>query len=485
MLHDSSVPIAFPPGAKHSSMAAWLVTDGGTEAWRWSPDAKLVRNGAIAHAINYANGAVFSIPESDLSFVAGIGGLALPFRIPASVSETTRRALTTLGFVLTTEDYDRHEHETRERIARGLQRSHGFIIMPTEKCNLRCTYCYEAFEHGRMSEANAQALCRAIEVAASRTNDFSLGFFGGEPLLCSDLVIRFSRHAFELLSARGLPYAASVSTNGSLLTGKMFGDLLDVGVVSYQISIDGTRALHDRQRPTVRGGPTFDTIVANLKMMQATDAEFAVVLRCNVTTAQHRQVLDLFEGGDLAFLSGDRRFVIDVHHIWASDRVDMLPVEERDDCSQDATRALDYYRLNREIQRLGYGTVPYTRMPGLLGAACYAGKPNWFVVGPDLALYKCTVVFDRPENRVGHVAPDGTLAIDPAKNALWTGSNAATDRSCGSCHYRVPCGGIACPLTRFTDGSKKCPDIRSGEVLQRWAAFLPRPASVPAAHPAG
>ena len=27
------------------------------------------------------------------------------------------------------------------------------IILPTEKCNFRCTYCYEDFELGKMPEA--------------------------------------------------------------------------------------------------------------------------------------------------------------------------------------------------------------------------------------------------------------------------------------------------------------------------------------------
>jgi hypothetical protein len=37
------------------------------------------------------------------------------------------------------------------------------------------------------------------------------------------------------------------------------------------------------------------------------------------------------------------------------------------------------------------------------------------------------VVFDRDDNRVGKILADGTLALDQAKNELWTGSNAQTD----------------------------------------------------------
>jgi uncharacterized protein len=42
--------------------------------------------------------------------------------------------------------------EYRQMIVEFLSSSAALCIMPTEKCNLRCTYCYEGFERGRMSE---------------------------------------------------------------------------------------------------------------------------------------------------------------------------------------------------------------------------------------------------------------------------------------------------------------------------------------------
>jgi uncharacterized protein len=38
------------------------------------------------------------------------------------------------------------------------------ILLPTEKCNFRCTYCYEDFSIGKMS----QPLQRAIELFLER-----------------------------------------------------------------------------------------------------------------------------------------------------------------------------------------------------------------------------------------------------------------------------------------------------------------------------
>ncbi len=43
------------------------------------------------------------------------------------------------------------------RIARFLTNHHlGLILMPTEQCNFRCTYCYEDFAIGKMSKSTIQ-----------------------------------------------------------------------------------------------------------------------------------------------------------------------------------------------------------------------------------------------------------------------------------------------------------------------------------------
>src|SRR3954469_1670383 len=62
-------------------------------------------------------------------------------------------------------------------------------VLPTEKCNFRCTYCYETFEHGRMSSAVESALLRFLERRAADTEHLTLAWFGGEPLLAESTVL--------------------------------------------------------------------------------------------------------------------------------------------------------------------------------------------------------------------------------------------------------------------------------------------------------
>jgi uncharacterized protein len=292
-------------------------------------------------------------------------------------------------------------------------------------------------------------------------------------LMCADLVLRFSGEAFESVARRGLQYGASIATNAYYLTPALFEQLLDVGVVSYQVTLDGDRTLHDQQRVTVAGAPTFDRVAEHLRGMAAVRSPFNCLVRCNARPEDMDRVLALFDEDTLKPLRDDRRFVVDLQAIWSSDRQGVDAAPQKEACGAKAGQNLDIFLYNRELETRGYRTMAYSRRSSELTTSCYAGKPNWFVVGPDLALYKCTVVFEREENRVGHVNPDGTLTLDQAKNELWTGSNALTDISCGTCHLRVPCAGLACPLTRFSKGHKSCPDSKTIDRLRAWSKNRP------------
>lgn len=442
------------------------------EKWRWNPDAKFIKNNNdVCILLNYAFSEIKTVTPAEGKIISAFSGLTIPFHLPDTLGPELKEYLVNNLFIMPESDLADYNGAIMQRMKAALHNSHGLIIMPTEKCNFRCTYCYESFKRGKMSEENAAALCKTIERMASTAPDFSLGFFGGEPLLWPDLVIRFSSLAFSIMEERGLRYSASISTNGYFLKPELFSQLIAAGVTSYQISLDGAEEVHDTQRVTIAKKPTFRTILNNLTAMAATDYQFSCVIRCNIDPRQGRDGMSLFGKDDLEFVRNDDRFVVDIHQVWKSDRETMQNVQadESHACGSEFSKTLDTHILYRELSSMGVNNVAYLGLPAILGSSCYAGKPNWFVIGSDLTVYKCTVVFDNEKNQLGHINQHGEMVIDEFKQSLWTGSNVLTDGACSSCHYRVPCGGIACPLTRFTDGAKACPDIKNHSVLQKWA----------------
>src|SRR5918992_3673907 len=64
----------------------------------------------------------------------------------------------------------------------------SLIIMPTEKCNFRCIYCYEDFARGRMPAAVQRAVLRLVEREAPSLRTLRISWFGGEPLAAVEVI---------------------------------------------------------------------------------------------------------------------------------------------------------------------------------------------------------------------------------------------------------------------------------------------------------
>ena len=93
------------------------------------------------------------------------------------------------------------------------------IILPTEKCNFRCSYCYETFAIGRMQLAVQEAVCRLI---ASRDDldQLEISWFGGEPLLGLPVIRKIGAFAHAFADKYGIALLGSMTTNGYLLVSR-------------------------------------------------------------------------------------------------------------------------------------------------------------------------------------------------------------------------------------------------------------------------
>src|SRR5437870_2316946 len=73
------------------------------------------------------------------------------------------------------------------------------ILLPTEKCNFRCVYCYEDFISGTMLDDVRLGVNALIEARIPELRSLSISWFGGEPLLAYStmLIIQSNAHALS------------------------------------------------------------------------------------------------------------------------------------------------------------------------------------------------------------------------------------------------------------------------------------------------
>jgi uncharacterized protein len=152
------------------------------------------------------------------------------------------------------------------------------VLVVTEDCNLRCTYCYYAADYPlsrnrTSSQLSVETGRKAIDyffsqaapkIASNPMRKLAVNFYGGEPLMAQRTLRELTRYAREHSPAE-LVFA--VTTNGTMLRGEIV-DFLVENNFYVLVSLDGGPEDHDRNRVFPGGEGTFERIVENLRQFR-------------------------------------------------------------------------------------------------------------------------------------------------------------------------------------------------------------------------
>jgi uncharacterized protein len=148
-------------------------------------------------------------------------------------------------------------------------------LVLTHDCNLGCDYCF-AGEKRRQTMCD-DVLWKSLDLAFSDGSErVELSFFGGEPLLEWELLVRAVQLAEARAADTGRTLVLGVTTNGTLLDAARVQFLVE-HAVHVGLSIDGTRAAHEATRPTRGGRSSFDATLAGLDRLIAAGARLMTV----------------------------------------------------------------------------------------------------------------------------------------------------------------------------------------------------------------
>ncbi len=332
----------------------------------------------------------------------------------------------------------------------------GLTLLSHENCNFRCVYCYETFEKQRMMPEVVEGVVALVRKRAPYLSALNVSWFGGEPLLAFDLLESLSLRLLGICEDQSIAYGSSMTTNGYLLDARRAPRCLEAGVRRFQITLDGPAETHNQTRVMAGGGPSFDTILENIRHMRDHLADFHIIIRVNFSPANLPLMPSFvrFLGDEFG---NDSRFSVRFRPVghWGGPRDQLIQI-----CDFHAGEHNEISLMNLASQAgLSLSTWQEGMQP--FGSVCYAASPNHFVIGSDGIVYKCTVVFDDPRNHVGRLTADGELNLIGEKVDLWTRSGEETDEDCQSCHFRPACQGNLCPLERLDHRPKRCPTTKS------------------------
>lgn len=165
------------------------------------------------------------------------------------------------NFLRETHDHDRAVDGVRRRTSFLGAGPNLHIFVLTLRCNQTCVYCHASrapmsASHTDMSLETAE---RAVDMALSTTSpSVTIEFQGGEPLVAFDTLTHVVDYATERNRALGKQLEFTLVTNLSRMDEQKLAWLLEHRV-QICTSIDGPRALHDKQRKLPQGSAFDET----------------------------------------------------------------------------------------------------------------------------------------------------------------------------------------------------------------------------------
>ena len=327
------------------------------------------------------------------------------------------------------------------------------ILLPTYNCNFRCSYCYEFFPNIVMSESIQDDIFAYVEKMLVDYSALNISWFGGEPLLELDTIIRLSDKFQELCKREGKAYLADITTNGYLLTVDVFKKLLRCNVRTYQITIDGLQSTHDKYRHLVNGGATYNTIVSNLIDIKENikSTMFQIVIRTNMTKTLSDTLNEHLSFIDKEFLHDFRfKHVCRIAFAYKNETIkdDLLNTESLINSSFAYLPNNFINDSNREYFISSFKDF-------IFGSAsvCYAGKTSSIVIDPLGKLMKCTVCLDDEKNIIGDIYSG--IQNDKFKCWIERPINLEVVRLCSDCPIYPICLNVSCPYEHFSAFDRK------------------------------
>ncbi len=318
-------------------------------------------------------------------------------------------------------------------------------LVVTHACNLACSYCYTGEKKRVRMERDVAD--RALDFAFRRSGDehLQIGFFGGEPMLEHDEVVRLGRAAVARAASEGRSLQLQMTTNGTLLSQQRLDELLDLRV-HLALSVDGTATQHDAARSTKAGASSYAATFDALRRLVASGTPFDVI---SVVTPDN--VASLSEGVRHLLDKGVTSLTLNIDYSaqWSSAAVSELERQYE----YVAAITLAWWRRqqqggNHNTARRSLRLEPlvsamYARQAGKLPApaGCRSGVQR-LAIAPSGRLYGCARSVAEDDGRAALGTIDSWLQSTPPNHQRQQRSTSRPqgDARCNSCSANERCG---------------------------------------------
>lgn len=315
------------------------------------------------------------------------------------------------------------------------------IINPTLSCNFKCWYCYESKPvHSKIDSMTEDRINMFISNQINenpKLKFFNLSFFGGEPFLNYKYIKRTIERTFSECKRSKIQLGISFTTNGYLLNRCIVEELAKYKDVSFQITLDGNRELHNRVRFVTPGRGSYDKIIENVKLLLRNNMR--VTLRVNYTSENIVSTNNILQDFEDVSLKDRKGLNVQFHRVW------------QDSQGKNIDEMVD--NTTQHFQNKGFTAFRYPL--NNVRCSCYADKLNEALINFNGDVFHCSAVDFLKHKRDGYLDDNGKIvwendSFEHRKNIKFR------NKPCLSCRILPICNGGCSQKALEYEGKDYC-----------------------------
>lgn len=304
-----------------------------------------------------------------------------------------------------------------------------FVIAPTLCCNAKCFYCFEYdSKTGIMTDDVLNETYLFITNEAKNKTKIILNWFGGEPLIAYEKVMKLGGMIKEFCNSNNIVYECKMFTNGLLLTKNRVKSMKEcIALKKVQITFDGFRDYHNKVKNFGIETSAFDVIIENINYL--IDENIKVVIRINISKENESSVKGLIN------------YLVSFDKIKSNAFIYFYPLVNYTNTDDDRfLNIVEYEKYLSKYYNMLYEVGYYVTYNQIsfkpLESSCGLLKINNYAIDDCGYLYKCDHVLGDVKYSIGNVK-DGVFINNNYMNKL----DANINEECYNCSLLPQCQG--------------------------------------------
>lgn len=305
-----------------------------------------------------------------------------------------------------------------------------FTIFVTQKCNLRCKYCYEG-DSKINKDMTFDIADKTVKFISNKVNESSdneplyIVFHGGEPLLNFKIIKYIYASILETVKDKEIIF--DMTTNGTLMNDEIMSFIKD-NINNISISIDGNQESHDLNRVFADGRGSYEKVITNAKKLLANNIDVRIRMTYSSNSVD-KLCENIYSIADCGFT--EIVPVVDYYDDnWNKNHINIL--------NEEISKIIDRKKLypDNNISLIELDVLNTKK------GDCFGGVVSYAI---DIFgnIYPCTISISNKDFIIGNV---NDTQLDVKKIYELCKINASDNKKCLGCNRYEFCEGTRCKI---------------------------------------